>query len=94
MHWRDHRVGQVGASAPAEQQESGKGSDRTGDVGRRRASIATGTSDEESVDVGQTQLAPGLAGTAQVLKELANVVELLADRDLGVAPMLPEVGAA
>ncbi|OTP68080.1 hypothetical protein PAMC26577_34850 [Caballeronia sordidicola] len=92
MHWRNHRVGQIGANASADQQEPGKGSDRTGDVGRRRAGITTGAPDEECVDVGQTQLAAGLVGTLQVLEELANLVELLADRDLGVAPMLSQVG--
>ena len=45
----------------------------------------TGAFDEEYVDDGQAQMAPGIAGTPQVLEQLADVVELLADRDLGVA---------
>ena len=52
-----------------------------------------GALDEECVDVGQAHLAPGFAGTGQVSEQLADVVELLADRDLWVATMLPKMSS-
>ena len=50
-----------------------------------------GALDEKGVYVGQVQPAPGLAGTTQVLKQLADMIELLVDSALGVAPLLTKV---
>ena len=50
-----------------------------------------GALNEECVDVRQAHLPPGLARGGQVLKQLADMVELLVDCDLWVAAMLGEM---
>jgi hypothetical protein len=50
-----------------------------------------GALDQECIDVGQAHLSPGLAGGGQVLEQLADVVELLMNRDLWVAAVPREV---
>src|SRR5688500_6808076 len=62
------------------------------DVGGRGARVALGALKKEGVDVRQTHPTPGLARSGHVVEQLADVIELLADRDLRVASMPSKVG--
>lgn len=52
-----------------------------------------GARGKERINVRQAQVSPSLAGTPQVFEELADLVELLANRYLGVATMLLEMSS-
>ena len=73
------------------QQEAREGADRAGNIGCGRACVVVRTVHEEGIDIGQAKLPPRLARAGEVLEQLADMIELLENRDLRVSAMLRQV---